>query len=156
MMIHMCTYAWSKKQNTASNPAHEQEASLNRLYCTNLIESKRVDLYEVRKAHLRYMSKSGRVIGLQEVRNLADLLCKVLRDNGVHPGDVWQLRHSLFAMNIMQISGYFQVDQTRWEQEGIASQFDGEYCKKMIGQSVWNYRVHSLVSLGEFHENFPK
>ena len=52
--------------------------------CTNLIESKRVDLYEVRKAHLRYMSKSGRVIGLQEVRNLADLLCKVLRDNGVH------------------------------------------------------------------------
>ena len=132
MMIHMCTYAWSKKQNQKSGDEHE--AQLNRLYCTSQIESKRVDLYEVRKAHLRYMTKSGRVIGLQEVRNLADLLCRVLRDNGVHPGDVWQLRHSLFAMNIMQISGYFKVDQIRWEQEGIEKQFDGVYCKKMIAE----------------------
>ena len=58
-----------------------------------------------------------------------------LLENDVHPSDVCMLRHSLFVMNIMQISGYFKVDQVRWEQEGIASEFDGEFCKKMIGRS---------------------
>ena len=75
MLVHMCTYAWSERQNATN--VRLQKANLNRLYCTTQIESKRVDFYEVRKAHLRYMSQSGRVIGLQEIKNLADLLCKV-------------------------------------------------------------------------------
>ena len=69
----------------------------------------------------------------------------LFRDNDVHPSDVCLLRHSLFAMNIMQISGYFQVDQIRWEQEGIASQFDGELCRRMIGMS---FLKHSFLHSG--------
>ena len=77
------------------------------------------------------------------------------RDNDVHPSDVCLLRHSLFAMNIMQISGYFKVDQIRWEQEGIASQFDGELCKKMIEVEVFKVvfdRVFNpmVVLFGDF------
>ena len=79
------------------------------------------------------MTESGKVIGLQETRNLADLLCRVLGDFGVNPTDVWQLRHKLFSINIMQISGCFKVDQRRWEQEGISNEIDGEKCKKMLG-----------------------
>ena len=75
MLIHMCAYAFQERKNATN--VRLQKANLNRLYCTTQIESMRVDFYEVRKAHLRYMSQSGRVIGLQEIRNLADLLCKV-------------------------------------------------------------------------------
>ena len=62
-------------------------------------------------------------------------------ENDVHPSDVCLLRHSLFVMNIMQISGYFKVDQVRWEQEGIASEFDGEFCKKMISRVMFPHKL---------------
>ena len=35
----------------------------------------KIDFYKVRKAHLRFMTRTGCVIGLQQVRNLANLRC---------------------------------------------------------------------------------
>jgi len=101
MLVHMCTYAWSERQNATN--VRLQKANLNRLYCTSQIESKRVDFYEVRKAHLRYMSKSGRVIGLQEIRNLADLLCKV---------QAWLIQNGFFFVLDNVFS--FQMIYTKW------------------------------------------
>ena len=46
--------------------------------------------------------------------------------------DVNIIRHRLLKLNIMQISGYFQVDQRRYEAEGISHEIDGPFCMDLI------------------------
>jgi len=92
----------------------------------------RIDFYLIRKAHLQFMTRTKRVIGLQEVRNLADITCDVLRDEGVSTGDINLMRYRMLRINIMQISGYFIVDQEKFERDGVSHLIDAELCKKLI------------------------
>ena len=78
---------------------------------TNIVNStefkdNKLDFYLIRKAHLQFMTRTGRVIGLQEVRNLAELTCTVLSDMGVAKSNVNLLRYRMSRINIMQVSGY--------------------------------------------------
>ena len=59
-------------------------------------------------------------------------MCEVVRDHGLNEGDVNILRHRILQINIMQISGFFKVDQPRFERDGVSHEIDGQFCMDLI------------------------
>ena len=93
-----------------------------------------MDFYLVRKAHLMFMTRTGCVIGLHEVRNLADLTCNAMLDLGISNRNVNFLNYRMNRINIMQISGYFEVDKAKFKRDGVRDLINGEFCMNLLNE----------------------
>ena len=97
-------------------------------------EYEQLDFYLIRRAHLMFMTRTGYVIGLHEVRNLADITCNAMLELGISARNVNFLRYRMTRINIMQISGYFEVDKRKFERDGVSNLIDGEYCMNLLNE----------------------
>jgi len=117
---HLFSYAWVNK---ADHYASEGG--------TEMLQ--KVDLFEARKAHLQFMTRTGKCVGLQELRNLAEQIIRSMKEMGVQEKDIWHFRDVMFTLNINVLSGYFEVDEKRWTLDD-ADLIDKVKCDKVMAK----------------------
>ena len=148
MIIQLCTYGFADYYATGDPQLLQNQIAFDSKliskhmqtpnkggrckYTMDALKNDKLDFYLIRKAHLMFMTRTGSTVGYQEVHNLADITCNVLLDMGIVRSNVNLLRYRMSRINIMQISGYFEVDAVKYKRDGVSHLIDGDYCMNLL------------------------
>ena len=137
LIIQLCVYGFADSHATSRDQTEiklDHQLILKPCVQHETQGYKQLDFYLIRRAHLMFMTRTGHVIGLHEVRNLADIACNAMLDLGISSRNVNFLRYRMSRINIMQISGYFEVDKKKFERDGVSHLINGEFCMNLLNE----------------------
>ena len=95
------------------------------------------------------MTKTGNVIGYQQLKNLTDITCTVMTDLNVAASCVNLLRYRMSRVNIMQISGYFQAEAGKFLRDGVSELIDGPFCLDLLAKNGRFTHIDSAICSSE-------